>query len=666
MPLDQSAKPQSNPYVPPAPGPLLLETFGGINTSTTRPGVPDQQVYWMDGWIPLDQRNARTLYGVGTTLYNAVSAASSTVVWFGFSNIGSTPYCIIFLANGQVVAVNTTSLVATTILAPGTITSPSIINNGISQWGSQYLIIVANQTNGYWLWDGTNVYDAGTLSPTVEILDGGSGYPATVTITAAGGHGHGASINGSVSGGAIVSASIVAPGTGYQVGDVVYGVVAPNPTAGTGGSITASITGGTLNSLSIVAGGSGYSNQASLVFTVGGNAPPSAFPIVTAGVITGTSITNRGVLLLGATVSIVDTAQVASITLSIMPFGVSGTSAETYSGHVWVANGPLVQFTAPGSTGDFSTSNGGGNFTSNDSYLKIGFSRLIQSNGFLYLIADSSINYISGVQTSGTPETTTYTNQNADPSIGTPYPASVILQGQNILFANSVGVYILNGSKAVKISGMMDGVYGTVPNFSGLQLSSAHATIFNREIWMVLAKIVDPVSGATVNKMLMWDGKRWFVSQQDIDLSFIASQEINSVFTAYGTNGTIVSPMFQNATTGFQKTIQSRLWDEPGGYLLNHAAGRFWAVAQYYSHNSPDIIAQIDAMAVDNGTGTATISNNTATYTITGPTVNGLWATPPQAVGQQGILTGMTIKTSCDDMALISAMIDDKVVGYRG
>ena len=39
---------------------------------------------------------------------------------------------------------------------------------------------------------------------------------------------------------------------------------------------------------------------------------------------------------------------------------------------------------------------------------------------------------------------------------------------------------------------------------------------------------------------------------------------------------------------------------------------------------------------------------------------------PPQAVGQQGVLTGMTVSTQSADMILISAMLEDEIVGYRG
>ena len=48
---------QGNPYIPLGPTePLMFEEFGGINTATTRPGVDDKQAYWIDGFIPLDQR----------------------------------------------------------------------------------------------------------------------------------------------------------------------------------------------------------------------------------------------------------------------------------------------------------------------------------------------------------------------------------------------------------------------------------------------------------------------------------------------------------------------------------------------------------------------------------------------------------------------------------
>ena len=41
-----------SPYVPPGPGPLKFEEFSGMNTKPSRPGVPDEDCAWMDGFMP--------------------------------------------------------------------------------------------------------------------------------------------------------------------------------------------------------------------------------------------------------------------------------------------------------------------------------------------------------------------------------------------------------------------------------------------------------------------------------------------------------------------------------------------------------------------------------------------------------------------------------------
>ncbi len=39
---------------------------------------------------------------------------------------------------------------------------------------------------------------------------------------------------------------------------------------------------------------------------------------------------------------------------------------------------------------------------------------------------------------------------------------------------------------------------------------------------------------------------------------------------------------------------------------------------------------------------------------------------PPQAIGQQGVLTGMTVTTRSGDLVFITAAVGDEVVQYRG
>jgi hypothetical protein len=292
------------------------------------------------------------------------------------------------------------------------------------------------------------------------------------------------------------------------------------------------------------------------------------------------------------------------------------------------------------------------------------YSQLIQTNGFLYLLGDSSLNYISGVTVSGTPPTTSYSNQNADPQVGTPYASTGDLFGRNIVFANSFGVHVSYGAAVTKISKALDGVWNTVANFGGLQLSAANATVFGKRVWCCLSQIVDPVSGSTVNKLFLWDGEKWFTTPQDVTLTFIQHQEINSVFTAWGTDGTHLYPLFQTPTSGFTKTVQSRLWDAPGGILMQKTPTRFWALANYYSTVSPNLVVNFDTEA--NAYPYAAPTGN-AHITIVGPSGAGYFATPPQAVGQAGVVNGITLQTAAADMSLVYAAVGGFAVSqYRG
>jgi len=523
---------QESQYLPAGPPePQIFEEFNGVFTTTSRPGVKDDQMWWCDGFMPIGPRFLRTMYGVGPALYTS----TKPIVFFDFANIGATPYMIVVLNDGSIVMVNTVTSAATTVAAAGTITNPSRATVGVSQFGSTYIIIVAQQTDGYFLWDGTTFYKPGDSRP----------------------------------------------------------------------------------------GG-------------GGN----------------------------------------------MPTAIGGTAVEIYQGRVWIANNAVITFSAPGSAVDFSAANGGGNFTSTDSFLRVRFTALKQTNGFLYLIGDSSVNYISGVQTSGSPPVTTFTNQNADPEVGTPWGATPLVFSRNIVFANSFGVHVNYGAAVTKISEPMDGVYNTVSNFGSFLPSAAKAIIFAKKIYLLLIPIVDPVSGQQVNKLLMWEGKRWWASEQDVALSYINYQEINSVLTAFGTDGSIIYPLFQQPSVSFTKTVQSKLWDKPGSYNLTKATTRLWGMFRYYSALSPDLRISIDnetssepvasslgpldaewVTAADAEAIWHTTTPADATWTTAG---EGVVVLEPTQVGQNGALTGLTVQTEAADMAIISMMIQNSVMAYRG
>ncbi len=530
MPEQKLQQDQQSAYAPAGVlEPYVFEGFEGMNTTTLRPGVEDNEAAWLDGFMPLGpKRNLRTMPDAGPAL---VSFATNSVIFFDFANISATPYCIVFLVDGSIAAVNATTGSSSIIAPPGTIVNPSRISIGLADYGNQYVIIVANQTNGYFIWDGTTFF---------------------------------------------------APGA-----------------AGPGG---------------------------------------------------GT-----------------------------MPLGLGGSAVEIYAGRVWIAFGPTIFFSAPGSVVLFGSA-GGGNFTSSDSFLRVSFIQLKQANGFLYLIADSSINYISGVQTSGSPPVTTFTNQNLDPEVGTPLPNTVGIFNRNIIFANRFGVHIAYGGAVSKVSEKLDGVYDSVPSF-GLSIpSAAKAIVYGKKIWVLLLPIIDPISGQQVNKLFCWNGKIWWAASQSGNLQFIQTQEINSVLTTWATDGTYIGPLFKVPSTARIKIAQSRLWDKPG-IENNKFAARFWGVFKYYSNDSPALTISIDneqdstssvrtfdplTLSWVNNVNAPIVWKNNSAQVITWISASGYTMSPPDAIGQNGVLIGMTISTNAADMAIVTTKIAPINLGYRG
>ena len=567
---------QGNPYTPPGPQPLIFEQFKGMNTSVTRPGVKDEEAYWLDNFMPLGVNFLRTLYGVSAPLWTA--PAGRTIVFFNWINF-ILAYAIVVLDDGSIYQVKQSTGIGTQLAPAATVTTPALNNIGVSQYGNQYAIIVAEQLNGYWLWDETLFYGPGTLAPTVTVTNGGSGYSSGATAATSGGSGSGATFTVQESGGVIISITITNPGTGWLAGESPTLTITP------------------------VSGGSG-----------------------------------------------------AAATITLMPFAIGGSAVETYSGHVWVANGSSIFYTAPGSVSDFSQGNGGGNFTSTDSFLRESYKRLVSANGFLYLIGDSSVNYISGVQTTGTQPVTTFTNQNADPEVGTPWADCVDVFSRNIVFANTFGAHISYGAAVTKISEPLDGVYNTVnlDNLGSFVPSAAKANIFGKKCWMFLLPIIDPVSNTQVNKLFMWNGKVWWAATQDVALTFIQSQELNSELTAWGTQGTAIYKLFAQPSTAITKIWQTKMW-AVGGIFIRKAANRLWALVQYFSLSSAGMTVSIDN---ENG-----IDAQTVTFT---PSTLGYITPWSQSVGQQGILIGATGRTTAADLALVSVAIAPEIVDYEG
>lgn len=597
-----------------------LQDFGGINTRSPRQSIEDNEFSWLENFFPIAKGNLRTLYGKGAAAYTATGGR--TIVYHFFYVLLGVPYAFVCLDNGTAVQINIATQATTVISAV-----PNTFYNGANnpacvQWGRKYLQIVNNTTfSDYFIWDGTSLYQGGSLGPQVVITNGGSGYTSAPAVTFFGGSGTGATGTATVVNGAVTAVQITNPGSGYAVTDNTIQVIFTG-----GGStskiarLTAVLTAGAVSSITINDGGAGYLSPPTITFIGGGGSGASATAVLTAGAIT--SFTS----LVGGTNYTSPPAVVASGggntaatgTVSLMPIGVSGTTIENYSGHTWIGNNDTNTFSAPNDPANFATSAGGGSYSSNDGFLKNRFVRFIQSNSYLYTIADSSINSFNNVTTSGSPSTTTFNNTNADAQVGTPWRDSAQIYGSTFSLGNSAGFYLVYGGVPQKISENLDGMFATatLPS-TGNGVPSAVGTIFGIKVLMFLLTVLDPFTNMLTPKLICFEAerKKWFVASQEVTLTYISTQEVNSVLTAWGTDGTSLFPMFQTPSITLVKKGLTKYWNGES-YLWKKQFLRVYSQAIDQSSKGATITYAVDteqgtsAAVTLSGGGTLIFVNN--------------------------------------------------------
>ncbi len=408
---------------------------------------------------------------------------------------------------------------------------------------------------------------SGVLS--VVVANGGGSYTSQARVVETSATGAGTTYAISGSNGTITAVAVLNPGIGYT-SPPDLGIVDVTGSLGTGAVLTAVLAGGQIGSVSIDVSGSGtgYTTPPTLT-VIGDGVGAQLLAELSGGTVTNISVVSAGTGYTRAQVQFSGGNRGASAVATLMPYGVQGTTVETFQGRVWVGNGRTGQVSAPASPADFSVADGATAFQSNDSFLRERYTKFIQSNGFLYLFADSSINYISGVSTSGNPPETTFNNLNVDPQIGTPWRNTVQAFGRDLVFANSVGVFVNYGGAVTKISDPIDGIFSTVAQSAwpaGFEPSAAVMTIFGIRCYILAMPILDQVTGLQVIKCLMWDGKRWWTSPQEgFTNPVLASQDLDSVLTGYCTaNQTTINSMFSTRSEAFMRYLYSKLWDNPG------------------------------------------------------------------------------------------------------
>ena len=157
--------PKAVPGLPENFEPIVFDGFNGLNTKPTRFAIPNEQLYWCDGFMPFGKNTLRSMPGVLLGYYTA--PASRTIICFKFFNISTNLYLIAFLDDGsaQISKDIAGTWTVSYTYAAGTFiigSNANYTNPYATQWGNQYLLVVA--ANGYFIFDGTVLYQGLTAS----------------------------------------------------------------------------------------------------------------------------------------------------------------------------------------------------------------------------------------------------------------------------------------------------------------------------------------------------------------------------------------------------------------------------------------------------------------------------------------------------------------------
>jgi len=524
----------------------------------------------------------------------------------------------------------------------------------------------------------------------ITLVSGGSGYTnGTFALGfSGGGSGSGAAATFTVTGGVVQSINLTSGGANYNATPTL------SFSASAGGSGATAVTGntsGSVTGVAIIQAGSGLNGIPSLTIEGGGGSGATAVATAFGG-ITGVTVTNGGSGYTSTPAVIVGPGQnnAAAAILTLMPFGISGTSIETFLNRVWISNpspvgvqqpGGLLAVSAPESLVDFATSDGGLLFSNSDRFLRASYNALRQSNGYLYTLGDSSASVINNVQTAGNPVTTTFNYQNASAQIGVAWRDTVQDFKQGILFANGNGIQGLYGGSVRTISDKVlnifdaafqrgpTGAIQTLPN--GLTPSSAVANIHTKGVYLLLMSIIDPATQQQRNVMLGWDEKEWLVASQSTALIFIGTQVQNSVQTAWGTDGNTLFPLFSAPSAALVKTLRSKLYGGEREYVLKNPLAVYFRATDQTSGQigvAMDVTMEATQMALQAGQGPFTVippvvaTNPIQPNFTTTNSPGAIWG--GQAASLGGTALGLSITSTSADFLLsgLSLMYRDATV----
>jgi len=538
----------------------VVKEFKSLNTKANRTSIGDDEFSWLENVQPVGYANLKII----PTVSNAINATgnivtfSSTVTTFASVNLGQNDYIVGFENNGGAQFYNVQTLATGNVSVAGTFSNSGI---NYSQYNNDRMLIL-DPSKGLFSWDGNNTVSIGSIG-TIALTSAGNAYTSAPTVTISAPDqvgGTQANAVATILNGNVSTITLLTGGTGYTNGANV--VVTFSGGGGSGASAIAGITTfatGTL-SFAVVSGGSGYTNTANttISFSGGGGSGAVAQAIVQGNAITQVIMTNNGTGYTNAANIIVTITGAGGNTAVLQPIvsNNKNVGVATFSGRVWVAQGRTVYYSAAGFYSDF-TSVSAGALTLTDSTLHGNIVQLLAANNFLYIFGDDSINVFSDVRVL-TGGVTIFTNTNVSASVGTKRPYAIFPYFRSVLFMNDYGVYALVGSTTSKLSDSLDGM---IPNIDFNSPIYAGQVLLNNILCAAFNfRYYDAVFSQSYRYIqAVFFEKKWFITSQNDNLSYITTVPVSGKISLFGSDGTTLYRLYNDNTNNISSIVQTAL-----------------------------------------------------------------------------------------------------------
>jgi len=507
---------------------LVFNEFETMDTQASRIGIEPSRLAWCEN---LQILNKHELGAVPAPAVPGVTYPGKTTVkmWAGF--FAGVDAVVSFMSDGSLQVAWNNLLNNEQMAPPGTFSNPDL-----TIW-QQTVFLLADPTAGYCAITVPEpgptpvvLSKAGSLSPSIKILNGGSGYSSNPSVAINGGSGSGATAQAIEVGGSVASVELTAPGTGYQASDILSGTIsaAASWTTATP-TITMSVAnpGFVVNGMAVYDATTGFvigtvSSYSGTTLTLNANATHASAGSTDAVSFSALSITGGG----GSNAFAV--AKQWPILQNFAP-----TTLAIFAGRVWVAAGTVLQWTGTGGYDDVSAAGAAGTTTVNDADLAHKITALRSLNNFLWIFGDESIKQIGSISVSGA--ITNFTIVTLSSDTGTTFPQSIASYNRLVLFANNVGVFAVLGSSVQKISNEMDGIFSSI-DFSQ-QLAAALNDLSSQRVYVLLVRYIDPLQSRTRSLLLTFQNRQWFVCSQGDGLKAITTAFVNSTAGSVETFG---------------------------------------------------------------------------------------------------------------------------------